>query len=239
MSTNKKFPTKNIRPTPFKLTDENKIIYLTYDMINVNYSGIFEYNIQNDTHKKIASCHNATGHVAIYNKTKHEIIIVGDNATQKHKKSIKIFNFENKEHCNIKNKGVNIKIGHDAALALSNNDKMLHIIGGSHNSYHYMYNLTTNQIENQYPFHDTNPKITNHALLYNSKTNLLHMFGGISSDNDVYFDDFWTLNLNKNNKKQKIKTLQKTSGFSTEWIKNENRKLSKKLSSFGYILYKN
>eukprot|EP01084_Bolivina_argentea_P110436 197196_1 len=76
-------------------------------------------------------------------------------------------------------------------------------------------------------FTNTHPKLCEHALLYQQKTNRLFMFGGYSFKTFDRFDDFWMMDLNDMDS-----TFKKCI-----WKKNKKRKMIKDLSRFGYILY--
>ena len=125
----------------FEKNERNTVIYgTTYDTDNQDKSGIFEYDIKNDTHKiiKLWKTMNVYpgGYVTIYNKTEDKMIFVGGGDAQSNYKLydyIMIYNMKNNKIINIDIKTV---IGPNSVLALTNNDNYLHIIGGGQNYLH-------------------------------------------------------------------------------------------------------
>ena len=68
----------------------------------------------------------------------------------------------------------------------------MHIIGGSQNESHIIYDLSINKLNNIYKFNN-NPKRVSLGFLYNKPKTSSMMFGGHSSD---YLDDFYIVDLN-------------------------------------------
>eukprot|EP01084_Bolivina_argentea_P216141 367218_1 len=260
-----KFPTQLIRRRTFAINN-NKIIYSTdYDWLNQTVSGIFEYDYNNNTHNTIQLWRDTNYFpkyfISIYHKTDNKIIFVGgrNNFFGMYKKII-IYNLSNNEMEELE---IDAEIGGFARLILTQNNTHLHIIGGMSNNNHIMYNLLTNESKNIHSFHETNPKISHHALVHCKSANSMILFGGYSFEIEKYFDDFWMFKTNNTQLlidgyvkcflNENINNIQMKYVFSLneiilqylgiynncKWNKYENLKLPKKLCQFGYVLYNN
>eukprot|EP01084_Bolivina_argentea_P312575 541154_1 len=154
-----KFPLQS-RPisTPFATNGKNKIIYVTgYDNRHEDLSGIFELDLKSNKHKpfklwkqqkSISIFNNSLTYYpqdscCIYSKTQDKILFVGGwnvgGWNTFNYKSITIFNVADKSMTEII---IGKEFGSFPQLCLTNNDSHLHIIGGSLNNNHIIYDLS-------------------------------------------------------------------------------------------------
>eukprot|EP01083_Nonionella_stella_P261750 890802_1 len=233
-----KFPTKHLNHPVFEVEGTDKILYcIDYNKPHNDGGGIFEYDIKSDTHKTIVLWETTnfypSGCQPIYNPSQNEMLFVGgyDYYPQCHKHPfITIYNMTNNQ---LRKNEIKIEVAQQcslsgARLALTNNDKFLHIVGGQNNGSDFIVNLLTKVVRtkpnNIYPFrsNDYDYGVVDHELIYHKAENQLIMVGGCAStrsrsaaccqyesDYNTYFD-FWTFDLNdmmnntwKQHKKQK------------------------------------
>eukprot|EP01083_Nonionella_stella_P217571 781054_1 len=223
------FPTTYLQTLPTWIAHENVIIYTTdyYNLGNMDNRGICEYDLAEDEHKIITLWSSKQlypcGSAGVYSPMKNQIIFVGGEATgeafhttREKYKQIMIYDRTQATFTKLNFETI---IGTQPVLALTNNDEHLHIIGGSNNCNHILYNLSTNTSETIHSF-GANPAMCGHALIHHKETNTLIMLGGCSDTTGAYYDTFWALNLNNHS-----------------WVNNKKRKLPKKMKGFGYVLY--
>eukprot|EP01084_Bolivina_argentea_P164799 286463_1 len=217
-----------IECTPFYLQHRDIIIYSAeYNIYDENQGGIYEYDNNLDTHHLIEKFemhkYYPSGHTCIYNQLTEEIIFIGGKNVKDNRRpyeSMMIYDINNKTMTKILFKRA---IGSDPKLLLVSNN--LHIIGGSHNTYHLCYNLNSNELKPIYPFPYSNG-LSGHGLIYCKLNNTIITFGGAYYDyiscSYQFCNDYWIFSIN-NNKYQCIykKTLPQT------------------INGFGYILYCN
>ena len=89
-------------------------------------------------------------------------------------------------------------VGANGKLLLTHNDNYLHIMGGTTNDYHLLYDLNTHKI---IKIHSFKTQIAESGMFYVSKKNCIVVFGGFCyanrvRDNQRFFDDFWCFDLN-------------------------------------------
>eukprot|EP01084_Bolivina_argentea_P176839 305948_1 len=115
----------------------------------------------------------------IYNKSKDEIIMIGglDEKTNEWYKFMMIYNIKNNK---LRKIDIGTIFGGSPAVALSNDDDVLHIVGGSENDCHFMYHLNNKTFKNIYSFKRTYSSLGSQSLIYNQLTNTLIMMGGAS-----------------------------------------------------------
>eukprot|EP01084_Bolivina_argentea_P150320 262523_1 len=257
----------SIQPTPIQF-ENNSIIYCTrYEQHNV--MGIYKYNMQNEQHELIKSWNDMNYYpgwnVMIYSKLKNTIFFVGgaNRNTNENYTKIVFYKIDNDTVTNI---DVGFVIGSNPKIAITNNDRFFHIIGGRHNSKHILFNLETNETKNLYSFEKTQPNVTEQGLVYNQSRNMLIMFGGrtLQQDNNfsnAKYNSLWMYDLNKNAKMiscafVKDNFLKKQSGkqydvlineviamylgedmLYAEWKLFDEYKLPEALYGFGFVMY--
>ena len=188
----KLFPTNSVQLRPCKLSD-NKIIYCTrYEQSN-RTTGIFEYDINSSKNKLIKSWksmkHFPRWNSMIYSKIHNTFYSVGgNNVKQDHNEYLIImtFNLTTNKSTEIP---VNIKIGRNSQLLLTDNDNVLHIIAGQASTKHIVFNLNTKQYDTIHDFAETNPEIQQVGAIYNTKSQAIYMLGGCGKSGA--FSDFW------------------------------------------------
>eukprot|EP01084_Bolivina_argentea_P134410 237097_1 len=108
------------------------------------------------------------------------------------------------------------------------NESELHIIGGSDNIRHLLWNKKKKEFETIYTFLDWNNGFCGHALIHNRRRNNLLMLGGFdfmkqeNNDDDKcdhVSDSIWKYNIN-----------------SKQWNKLKDIKLPNKMFDFGFVL---
>eukprot|EP01084_Bolivina_argentea_P045233 83262_1 len=207
------FPTVNIRCSPFT-TNNNKIIYHTkYDAESTYQSGIYEYDISTNTHKTLKLWNSINyfpnANTSIYNPISGDVIIVG-GWNGKNKQIYTSLLFYNMKTTKTKMIDYGTVIGGGSRLSFTNNGNLLHIIGGTANSKHIVYDLSTNQSKIFHSFKKTNPKLIRHGLIYNKSMNTMIIFGGMSNKTAADYIDFWMINGNdKQSQWKKYETKKK------------------------------
>ena len=94
-------------------------------------------------------------------------------------------------------------IGGNARICLSDDDRYLHVIGGTSNYHHIMYDLRKEEMYYMHSFYHSYPQIQSCGLIHSPLANKLFMFGGRSSfqrsrrrePERMCFDDFWCFDL--------------------------------------------
>ena len=89
-------------------------------------------------------------------------------------------------------------VGANAKLLLTHNDNYLHIIGGTTNDYHLLYDLNTHKC---IKIHSFNTQIAEAGMFYINHMKSIVMFGGFCYANRVredqkFYDHFWCFDLN-------------------------------------------
>ena len=212
--------------TPSKLSDD-AIIYCTrYEEEIPQLTGIFKYNIKEDSNKLIKSWQSMKYYPRwnsmIYSKRQNTLYSVGGANVKLHHAEYMIIMEFNLITMAAKEIPIKIKIGANPQLLFTNNDNLLHIFGGQCSAKHIIFNLTTNKYRVVHDFSDTNPTIQQQGALYNQGKQEMYMFGGLDFDEeeDDEFDDFW---------------IAKTSDYI--WDREDKFKLPLPLHSFGAVLY--
>eukprot|EP01084_Bolivina_argentea_P160999 280300_1 len=231
-------PFPKIDKSPILLEGRNEIVYF------IDYSndegGIFQYDWKTDSHETIklwsSTNYYPGGMQPIYNCATGEILFVGGHGMKYNDDAYQLISIYNVKDKTLKQIDFKTKIGMYAQLALTNQNNDLHIIGGDVNDYHIVYNLSTNHAKNVYLLRDKkhNYDIHGQGIIYHKPTNSIMRFGGFAQfrnrsrheAQNVLFDDFLILDLNKNMNK-------------TSWSKTKKRKLPQKIGRFGYLLYDN
>eukprot|EP01084_Bolivina_argentea_P267396 453884_1 len=161
------------------------------------------------------------GNVYVYDEKNDEIIFVGgkNKKNNENYNCIIIYNIKKNTTKQLILQNV---IGWNPTLILTDTN-VLHIVGGSKNNLHIMYNLFTKE-SISIDLLDTEKFRQNHGLIYHKKTNTIMIFGGWYSKTSTYFDDFCSIQLNNK--------------YNLKWETHSDRKMLTKLSGFGYVLYK-
>eukprot|EP01084_Bolivina_argentea_P164646 286226_1 len=261
------FPEKNVLVLPFIHGD--KIIYATNYHRGTNgsaspdTSGIFECDMNNAAKHSAITFWNNThyapyGSSYIVNDTQDSIIFVGGQNAVRWMlmyQEIAIYHIQTQK---LQLFDINITIGNGSKLLLTHNDNDLHILGGTDNNFHIIYDLKKNKSIMAYSFEDINEsycQIFEQGLLYCKQLNAMIMFGGYSRRTKEYLNDFWIVNLNytkwlidgyvKMTYENKnyfvplnyIILLYLGKYFSLNWKRIPENKLVQKLCSFGSVLY--
>eukprot|EP01084_Bolivina_argentea_P098475 176981_1 len=210
------FPTASVQRLPFQRisseslanNNNNKIFYSTrYEPHNSDKCGIFSYDVTDGSNTAIVLWKDIDYYprwdVTTYNETDDTIIFVGGANVKNHHHRYQLLVIYNLRENSLQKIKIPIIIGGNARIILSSNDNYLHIIGGTSNDKHILYDLRPNtklknKIKLMYSFYDSYPQIQSCGLLYSSLTNEIFMFGGRSSAERTCFDDFWSYNLNHN-----------------------------------------
>ena len=197
------FPTASVQRLPFQRhLEENKILYTTrYEPHNQDKCGIFEYDLESKENRALKLWKDVDyfprWDVTIYNETDDTIIFVGGANVKNHHHRYELLVIYNLETDEIKKiPFTNAIIGGNARCCLSHNDKFLHILGGTSNNFHILYDINKNKIKYMYSFYDIYPQIQSSGLLYSNLTNNVYMFGGRSSARRESYDDFYSINYN-------------------------------------------
>jgi len=205
------FPTASVQRLPFQRPDDegNKIIYTTrYEPQSPEKCGIFEYNFVTKENRAIRLWADADyfprWDVSVYNESEDSILFVGGANVQNRHKRYEILLTYNLSDDSITRVHFPSIIGGNARICLSDHDRYLHVIGGTSNYHHIMYDLRRGEMYYMYSFYHSYPQIQSCGLLHSPLANKLFMFGGRSSfqhsrrpqPQRMSFDDFWTLDLN-------------------------------------------
>ena len=257
------FPTEKVQPNPFKY-NENTIIYCDrYEEGQSNDdTGIFEYDIETSSNKLIKTWKSMKyyprRHCVIFSKKRNLLYCIGGMNVKEGNQvyeDIMTFNISTKE-CKII--PIGIKFGHNARIVLTDNDDHLHIIGGNTdegNHKHIKLDLNSMKTIEIHSFAETNPNISEHAVLFNKTKNQIYMFGGISfwdfgNTDWQQYDDFWVCDKKWDNDKvlqiihawydydipaEIINIILSYDDY--HWYKNDAFTLPDKMRVFGYILY--
>jgi len=276
------FPTQYVRPTAFKNPKLNIVIYTTsYYRSGGNSQhsppGIYYYFIATDSHRCITKFSFAAGNyfprsnVTIYYKDKNEIIFIGGCDNLKHSDNGKSFYYKHIYFYNInmqmfRKYYIHTEIGGDPAVCITHNN-LLHIVCGTENDYHIVYNLASHTSYKVHSFEARGRK--QHALIYHEKSHRLLMFGGCSNKIDKWLNDFLYLDLShpnalysmQNNVKRVVTAylyyvhgqialsihpnitdiitsyLNLDEIHLSQWKVDRKKRLKLPLAAFGYVLY--
>lgn len=196
------FPTASVQRLPFQRhIEENKILYTTrFEPHNADKCGIFEYDLESKENKPLklwTECeYYPRWDVTIYNETDDTILFVGGANVKNHHHRYELLVIYNLRDDTIKKLPFNTIIGGNARCCLSHNDEYLHILGGTSNNFHILYDITKNKINYMYSFYDEYPQIQSCGVLYSPLTNIMYMFGGRSSAQREAYDSFYSLDFN-------------------------------------------
>eukprot|EP01083_Nonionella_stella_P008898 25779_1 len=198
------FPTASVQRLPFQRgEDENKILYTTrYEPANAEKCGIFEYNLDTKENRAIQLWRDIDYYprwdVSVYNETDDTIIFVGGANVRNHHHRYDLLVIYDLKDDTVSKYKIPLIVGGNARICLSQNDRYLHIIGGTSNDKHIMYDLRSKQhkLEYMYSFHEEYPQIQSCGFFYSSALHQLYVFGGRSSAERLSFDTFWTFDLN-------------------------------------------
>lgn len=235
----KEFPTQFVRPSPFKLPDVDICFYTTSYYKSTQYqnvAGIYMYYVGLDSHKNVKQYSFAAGNyfpkanTSIYYREKHSIIFIGGCDGSKRNgslyKHLMLYNIRSQTFRKLP---ITETIGGNSA-AIITNKHFLHIICGTDNDYHILYNLQSNKSYNIHSFEARGRR--EHGLIYNNNTNILYMFGGCSNKIDKSFDDFWSLDLNHpNSQKSMLENMQLFVRSYTNYIMDNDKDYKKSKSN--------
>ena len=226
------FPTQCVQLTPSALK-ENKIIYCTryeqssgFDQKANNSTGIIEYDINKKSHKLLASYNRIQYYprwnAMTFSRIRNILFSVGGVNVKKGNKDYNIIATFNLKSSKVSTIPLNVIIGSNPKIILTNNDEHLHILGGEESGKHMLFNLTTNKLKTIEDFSNKNPSISEQGVLFNKTKNQLYMFGGINSKKtSQMYRDFWICDIGNNHR----------------WKQNASLMLPLHLRAFGSVLY--
>jgi len=208
------FPTSSVQRLPFQRPsdeDGNKIIYTTrYEATNPEKCGIFEYDFVTKENRAIqlwSDCgYFPRWDVSVYNETEDSIFFVGGaNVEDSHRRYEILMRYDLTKDKMTKVHFPSV-IGGNARICLSDDDRYLHVIGGTSNYHHIMYDLRLHRMHYMYSFYQSYPQIQSCGLIHSRNTQKIYMFGGRSSFQNIRrsqpqrmcFDDFWCFDLKHN-----------------------------------------
>lgn len=224
------FPTSSIQRLPFQRHDEeNKILYTTrYEADNEEKCGIFEYDIDSKENKAIKLWSNINYYprwdVTVYNPSLDSIVFVGGADVKKQHQRLEYLIIYNLEDDIVQKIKIPHIIGGNARICLSDGDNFLHIIGGTSNAFHLLFDFRDclkmrDKLKCIHSFSGNHSQIQSCGLIYSSLTNELVMFGGRSSAQHLCFDDFFVFDLKHNLAKKSMNEC--CSYLINGWIKEQ------------------
>lgn len=210
-------PSKTKYPQNDLIYDENKNIIYISTMSNDEERGIVEYDVKNDKIKKVHKYPN--GLVAVgHSMTRYgnKLLLVDGYST----KAIWSFDMNTKTFEKVTKLN---EIGHGCSCLV--HDDLLHIIGGSKNDKHIVFNINTKSMQSEKDESAKGMTAEFGLVLYKKK---LFKMGGYDLSNKRFVSSVF-----------RSSPLDETkNGLCLKWTEVPSFKLPTILRSFGYVQYK-